>query len=84
LLVGAQKTEVTLAITHHRKELRRGDTAFLVAIAVFAMFAVIGAFFVGHRQTSEVIGTTEDDGARVPLPAGPRKYQGSNNGVVAQ
>ena len=69
------KNETPVAIHHDRKRLRRHDTAFLIAVAVLSILASMTSFYVGQRQNTAVMATTEDGGPRVPLPAGPRKYQ---------
>lgn len=57
--------------------LRRRDSVALVVIGVLALAASAASFVAGQMSVSppQVAIADEDDAPRVPLPAGPRKYQ---------
>jgi hypothetical protein len=60
-----------------RAPLRRRDGIALVVIGVLALVASAASFVAGQMSISppQVAATDADDAPRVPLPAGPRKYQ---------
>ena len=58
-----------------RSQLRRRDTIFLIVVAAVSFAASALSFYVGHQQKAAIVATAEGDAPRVPVPAGPRKYQ---------
>jgi hypothetical protein len=59
----------------YRPPLRRSDTIFLIVVAAVSFAASALSLYVGHQQKTAIVATAEEDAPRVPLPAGPRKYQ---------
>jgi hypothetical protein len=52
------------------------DSLFLIAIAVVSLVCGAVSFYAWHAEHNpSLTASIEDDAPRVPLPAGPRKYQ---------
>lgn len=67
-----------MEIESGRGPLRRRDSIALVVIGVLALAASAVTFVAGQMRVGapQVTATADDEDApRVPLPAGPRKYQ---------
>jgi hypothetical protein len=66
-----------VSIDTGNRPLGRREGLLLATIGVLALLASAVSFYAGYRTTTPVVATTaiDDDGPRIPLPAGPRKYQ---------
>lgn len=58
-----------------RVSLRRHEGIFLISIACLALLASAVAGYVGYHHANVAAAEEDDDALRIPLPAGPRKYQ---------
>jgi hypothetical protein len=52
------------------------DSTFLLAVAILALtFGALSLYMQNVDRAGSVTTTASDEGPRIPLPAGPRKYQ---------
>lgn len=60
-----------------KTSLTRGEEMFLLTVAVVSAIACATSFYVGYHSNTVIASTQQedDDAPRVPLAAGPRKYQ---------
>ena len=66
------KRQTPSPATHHSYR----DSVFLVAIAAVSLICGAVSFFTWRAEhTASLTASVADDTPRVPLPAGPRKYQ---------
>ena len=54
------------------------DSFFLLTVGIISLICGVVSFYAWQTQHGPAVSTTasaEDDAPRMPLPAGPRKYQ---------